>query len=684
MNIVTSIAVLVLLPIVVAGGLALLGIQMNAAVVAILGGVMIYLAYRFYATPIDQRIIQSDKKKATPAKMYMDGVDFMPTSRNVLYGYHFKSIAAAGPIVGVITAANLWGWLPSILWLILGVTFIGWVSDYSAIVVAVRNEGNSLSAIAHRLIAPRTRLILFVFIFFYLLLIAGAFVGILAGILDPRADVPFGIFMLAVMGLLAGQMLYRWKMDLIVTTLIVVIVTIGSMMLGALGANPKQGTDAAGKPATALAFEGPVNGAMVAIDNAVNSLSGGQPLYTVVDPTGADPRLGATMVNAQGKVVPIYRDTTSGSVNVIKMLPSFIFWCIFLFVFSYLGTILPIWRFAQPVNYIGFWVMLLTIGLSFLGALIGAIGGIFNADLLKQVTFQIPNFKGFMGAVAPAAGAAAQPIQPLWPMLFVTIACGAISGWHALFGSVGTARQLEYETDALPVGGGAMFGENTLALLSLVAVSIAGGAGAGAFAAGVGRLLNIVTFGALPLAYGTALGFGAFVVIVLTVVQLVFRLMRVTLSEWLGEAWVIFKNPHVAAIVSMVLTLLLVLSGTWIYLWQLFGAANQLMAALSLLIVTVWLRSTGRNPAYAGIPMVFMYITTMAGTLITAYNLYASILSNPKIAQEPINSFGAIAMIIVALLLFAAAALIAWDGWQAWSNLSKKRVAAPAPGPASE
>src|SRR5207244_1524092 len=245
------------------------------------------------------------------------------------------------------------------------------------------------------------------------------------------------------------------------------------------------------------------------------------------DPTKADPRLAATTVNAQGTVVPKYVDE-SGS---IKMLPSFIFWCVFLFLFSYLGTILPIWRFAQPVNYIGFWVTFLTIGLSALG------------------------------------------------------------------GSSGTARQLEYETDALPVGGGAMFSENTLALLSLIAVSIAGGAGGGAFAAGVGKLLGVVSFGAIPQAYGTALGFGAFVVIVLTVVQLVFRLMRVTLSEWLGDAWVGFKNPHIAALVFMVLALAFVMSGTWIYLWQLFGASNQLMAALSLLIVTLWLKSSGRNPS---------------------------------------------------------------------------------------
>ena len=188
-----TILVLILLPILVGCGFALTKRPMNAPVIAVLGAVMIWLGYTGYARRIDQTVIQPDAKKATPARMYMDGVDFMPTSRNVLYGYHFKSIAAAGPIVGPIAAVALWGWLPSLLWLTLGVTFLGWASDYSAIMVAVRNDGNSLSAIAHRLIAPRARVILFVFIFFYLLLLAGAFVGIMAGIFDPRADVPFGI-----------------------------------------------------------------------------------------------------------------------------------------------------------------------------------------------------------------------------------------------------------------------------------------------------------------------------------------------------------------------------------------------------------------------------------------------------------------------------------------------------------
>jgi len=681
MNIRLSILVLILIPVIVVGGYALTHRAMSAPVVVILGAVMIYLGYTRYARVIDREVIQPDNKKATPAKMYMDGVDFMPTSRNVLYGYHFKSIAAAGPIVGPIAAATLWGWMPALLWLTLGVTFLGWASDYSAIMVAVRNDGNSLSAIAHRLIAPRARVILFVFIFFYLLLLAGAFVGIMAGIFDPRADVPFGIFMLAIMGLLMGQMLYRWKMDLIFVTFLAVAVTLGSMAIGAKGIVATKGTTPDGKPATALIFAGPINSAVEKLSDGINRLSNKQPLYTVVDPTRADPRLATTVFNAEGKVVPKYIDSS----GAIKMLPSFLFWCLFIFGFSYLGTVLPIWRFAQPTNYIGFWVTFLTIGLSALGAVLGGIRAILgNPEMTSALTFQTKVLASWMPMTQAkdAAGNILQAmpaIQPIWPMLFVTIACGAISGWHSLVGSIGTARQLEYETDALPVGGGGMFSENALALLSLIAVSIAGGTGAGAFAAGVGKLLGMITFGGIPAAYGTALGFGVFVVIVLTMVQLVFRVMRVTLGEWLGDSWVGFKNPHIAAILSMVLTLLLVLSGTWIYLWQLFGASNQLMAALSLLIVSIWLRSVGRSPRYAFWPMLFMYITTMAAIVVTAYNLYASILSNPKIAAQPINFIGAVAMILVSALLFVAALLIAYDAWRAWHKPLASPKVAPVP-----
>jgi carbon starvation protein len=568
----------------------------------------------------------------------------VPTSRFVLYGYHFKSIAAAGPIVGVITAANIWGWLPAIIWLMVGVTFIGWASDYSAIMMAVRNDGNSLSAVAHRLVSPRTRTILFVFIFFYLLLIGGAFLGIMAAILDARPDVVFGIVVLGAMGMLGGWLIYRRRMDLILVTLLVVGVTLAAMAVGPLGVTFRP--PAEGGPTWDT---GVVSGPVRSINTALN---GGGPIYTVVDPTNADPRIPPPNPDTGERPATANYDPATGAINVF---PSFLFWCIFLLAFSYLGTNLAIWRFAQPVNYIGFWVTALVIVVSAIGAVLAPFT---NPEL---AAFKLDGFKGF--APEQATGA----IQTLWPMLFVTIACGAISGWHALFGSVGTARQLEYETDALPVGGGGMFSENTLGLLSLTAVAITVGlAGAGAFAAGVGNLISTATFGLIPVAFGTALGFGAFVVIVLTVVQLVFRVMRVTLGEWLGDWWVGFKNQHVASITGSVLVLALVLSGTWVYLWQLFGASNQLLAALSLLLVTLWLVSTRRNPAYAGIPMLFMYVTTVAASLVTAYNLYATIVLSEGSAL--ISVIGAWAMIAVSLLLVGAALLIGWDAWRAWNR----------------
>jgi carbon starvation protein len=341
-------------------------------------------------------------------------------------------------------------------------------------------------------------------------------------------------------------------------------------------------------------------------------------------------------------------------------------------VFSYLGAILPIWRYTQPVNYIGFWITALTIVLSWLGAALSGIGNLLNVGLLSpQVsTFTLTAFTAF----DPGQGGM---IQPLWPMLFVTIACGAISGWHALIGSVGTSRQLEYETDALPVGGGGMLSENALALVSLMAVSVAGsGGGGGRFAQGIGKFLSV--FGLDP-AFGQAIGFAAFVIIVLTVTQLLFRVMRVTLTEWVGDAMPVVRNVHVSTIVSMICTLLLVISGTWVYLWQLFGASNQLMAALSLLIVTIWLVSTKRNPAYAGIPMLFMYITTMASTLVTAYNMWSTVLfPKGQLQTDGFALFGGVVMVGVAILLFICAAVIAWDAWKSYQALKGGQQAAPA------
>jgi carbon starvation protein len=600
----------------------------NTLVAIIIAIIAIFVGYNFYAKRIDRDVIRSNAKRATPAKMYMDGVDFMPTNRNVLYGYHFKSIAAAGPIVGAITAAGLWGWFPSLLWLVFGVMLMGWASDYSAIAVSVRNDGNSLSAIAHKLIAPRTRQILLIFIFFYLLLIAGAFGNLVAGVLT-NPSVPLGIIALALLGLLAGQLLYRAKMDLIIVTVIAVGGTLLAVLLGA---------DANGPVATTFA----------SFNKWLNSLAP-KGVATVLDPTQA----------------------TAAAQNV-KITVSFVFWLLAMFVFCYAGAVLPIWRYAQPVNYIGFWITGLTIVFAGLGA--------FLAFFVHPsvATFKLPAFTTFLSTAAVQKSGA---FQPLYPMLFVTIACGAISGWHALIGSVGTARQIENEKDMLPVGGGAMFSEFTLGLLSLMAVAVASAKPGGAvpkFAAGIGGFLNV--FG-IPTKFGTAIGFAAFVVIVITVTQLVFRIMRVTLAEWLGDRAPIFRNIHFSTLLGMAATFFLVLSGTWVYIWQLFGAANQLMASLSLLVVMVWLVATRRNATYAAIPGVFMYVTTTLAALVTARNLYVTVFAkNLGKAGKEVAVLGSGVTILIALLIVVAAIFIAYDGIQALQRYRKKPLeVAPEP-----
>ncbi len=594
---------------------------MNALIAVIIGILTVYLGYTRYARRIDRNVVQSDPKRATPATLYMDGVDFMPTNRNILFGYHFKSIAAAGPIVGAIVAATLWGWLPALIWLVVGVVSMGWASDYSAIVLSVRNEGNSLSAVAHRLISPRTRALLFLFVFFYLLLLAGAFVGIMAQVMDSQPKTHLGIILLVIMGLFLGQMLYRWRVGLLPATVLTVGVTLLAILAG---------------PSTESLFKG--------FNEFLNSLTGRSAIVTYFDPTLAG------FKGAEAKIMP-----------------SLLFWAIAISAFCYAGSVLPIWRMAQPVVYVGFWItaMAMVLGLA------GAAFGTFIKPEVAQ--FQIAAFKGWNPQLGPAG------FMPLWPMLFVTIACGAISGWHALFGSVGTARQIENEADMLPIGAGSMFAEFLLGLLALLAVSVgAKGAPVGTFANGLGGFISVW---GVPLQYAATLAFAAFIVIVLVVTQLIFRVMRVTLTEWLGDIMPPLRNQHLASLISVIMAILLVLTGTWIYLWQLFGAANQLMAALSLLLVTVWLVSVGKRWLFAGLPMIFMYVTTVASILVTAYNLYFNVYQPNREAGRVLPVVGSGLMVVVSILLLLAALMIGFDGWRAFLKYLRRPL--PASGAAA-
>jgi carbon starvation protein len=477
--------------------------------------------------------------------------------------------------------------------------------------------------VAYRLVSPRTRTVLFLFIFFYLLLVAGAFVGIMAAVLESQPRTHLGIILLVAMGLLLGQMLYRWRTGLVGATVLTVGITLLAILAG---------------PWTEGIFKG--------LNAGLNAMSGGAPLVTYFDPTlagfkGAD----------------------------AKIMPSLVFWAIAICVFCYAGSVLPIWRMAQPVVYVGFWITAMAMELGLVGA---ALATIIKPEV---AVFQLPAFRGFNPQLGPAG------VMPLWPMLFVTIACGAISGWHALFGAVGTARQIENEADMLPVGGGSMLTEFLLGLLALLAVSVGTKAPSpvGVFANGLGGFISVW---GVPLQYAVSLAFAAFIVIVLVVTQLLFRVMKVTLTEWLGEVIPPLRNQHLASLISVALAILLVLTGTWIYLWQLFGGANQLMAALSLLLVTVWLASVGKRWYYAGFPMMFMYVTTVASILVTAYNLYFNVYQPNLAAGRVLPVVGSGLMVLVAILLVVAAVFIGVDGWRAFLKYLRQPAPAPRPAPA--
>jgi carbon starvation protein len=578
---------------------------MDSLLLLILSIVAVVLGYIFYSKRIDKKVIQSDPNKTTPAKMYMDGVDFTPTSKNVLFGYQFKSIAALGPIVGVIIALQ-WGWLPALLWLILGVLLIGWVQDYTSAMISVRNDGQTFGGLSYTLISPRARTILLVFIYFYILLILGAFGSIVTSVL-LNVKTPLGIIAITIAGVLAGQMIYRWHLNIMLTTLITVVLSIVGIWLGTL-------------PSVSGFFE-----------------------------------------TINGNPFPLFGNITQAH----------IIWTLVTFFFCYLGAVLPIWRWAQPVNYVSFWI----VGLGMLAALIGIVA--FRPQLSEVPAFTEANVKG---------------LGPIWPILFVTIACGAISGWHALVSSSGTSRQLEKESEALSVTGGVMFAETILAVIALiiavVSINVYGMDGYRQILSGVSQSVNIKEFGSGPMAifavgigelfsrigigleFGRAFGAVFLIVMAITVMQLCLRFMRVASAEFLGNKVPIIRNIHVGSLIGVILSIFLVWTGYWQFIWVLFGGSNQLMASLALMIVSLWLIKTGKAHRWVSIPAIFMYITTIAALGYTSFSAFMKIAAGQL---PPDRVAGSAVAGIIAIFLIIAAIILAYDGILAIIKIKKTR-----------
>jgi carbon starvation protein len=412
-----------------------------------------------------------------------------------------------------------------------------------------------------------------------------------------KQEVPFGMIALVVMGVLAGQMTYKWKQNIMLTTVVTV----------------------------ALTFVGIWVGTLPAVSGIFSALYGGaeSPVFF----------LGNTQAAVIGTLLMI--------------------------VFCYLGAVLPIWSFAQPVNYLSFWIVTL-----------GMVGGVIGLVIWHPGMGDFPAFTGFTTAIGP-----------LWPMLFVTIACGAISGWHSLVSTSGTARQLEKETDALPVGGGAMFMEAGFAIVAFLTATVGFGSyqgfldAGGALAVFAGGLASFLNHIGVPLVFGTAYGSVFLVIMAITIMQLVVRFMRVASAEMLGDSIPVMKNVHVGSIVALALTLLFVWVIPWLTIWVAFGASNQLMAGLALLLVSLWLMSEGRKHAWALYPAIFMIVTTIAAL---GYVAFTNLVTKLPAALAGGNTQGAIASGLIGLIcvvLVVAALVLIVDGWQAIQRAQKEAPA---------
>ncbi|OGN90225.1 MAG: hypothetical protein A2Y88_06400 [Chloroflexi bacterium RBG_13_48_10] len=470
--------------------------------------------------------------------------------------------------------------------------------------IGVREEGQSFGALSYRLISPRSRNILLIFIYFYLWLIMGSF-GVQVGYnLLTKVTVPLGVIIVILVGILAGQMTYKWKQDIILTSVITVVLSFIGIYLSTLE---------------------PVRNFFTSIYAYALGTDG----KTLVSPT-------LFLTVTQAKLI--------GSLLMI--------------VICYFGAVLPIWRWAQPINYVAFWI----VSLGILAGVIGLL--IWHPGMGDFPAFRTFNVSG---------------LGPLWPILFVTIACGAISGWHSLVSSSGTARQLEKETDALYVGGGSMFLEMFFAIVAFLTATVAWGsykgytdAGGGAapanvFSNGLAAFMNKV---GIPMNLGQAYGGVFLTLMALTIMYLVVRFMRAASSEALGDKIPIMKNVHVGTVIALVFTLALIWLVPFLQIWVMFGAANQLMASLALLLVTLWLKNKGKNYQWTFWPFIFMFITTIGALLYKAYEAF--FINLPKTADPVANKIASVSQYtiaqviigIVALILVVTALILAWDAFK--------------------
>lgn len=523
---------------------------MNSLWLAVIGMIVFAIGYRFYSKWVAEKIYRLDPNYVTPAHQYSDGVDFVPTKKMILWGHHFTSVAGAAPIVGPAIAVY-WGWLPAFLWVTLGTVFAAGVHDFGTLVLSVRNKGQSVGTITNKLIGKRAK-IMFLFIILILVLMVNAvFAWVIANLFVKFPASVLSVFLQIPLAIWIGYAVYKKKKGMLVPSLIALAVMYGAAIL------------ASRVPALQI--------------DLVRYFGGAE-------------------------------NTVMFGLSGVSM--AFLVWIVVLMVYVYIASTLPVWKLLQPRDYIN--SHQLVVGLFILYA-----GLIF---LQPKVT-------------APAMNAAATDVS-WFPLLFITIACGAISGFHGLVSSGTSSKQLGKETDARFVGYLGAVGEGVLALIAIIAVvtvfatkadfTAAYSSFAAASAGGLGNFIN----GAAQLATGIwipadiARTIVSIIVVsfAATTLDTSVRLMRYIIAE-IGSEYNVqaLTKTHVATTVAVVSSAALVLlpkgpngfgSGGYL-LWPLFGTSNQLLAGVSLLLISIWLKRQGRNYLVTFIPMVFVFFMTL-------------------------------------------------------------------------
>ena len=571
---------------------------MNAMLVVIVGIAILVVGYIFYGGWLANQW-GVDDKKVTPAHELEDGMDYVPAKAPVLMGHHFSSIAGAGPINGPIQAA-VFGWVPVVLWVLIGGIFFGAVHDYGALFASIRHKGQSLGEVVAANIGDRAKKLFLVFSYLTLVLVVAAFASIVAGTFEAKyteagavdiaasatnASVAMISILFILMAIVFGLLVYRRGAPLSVATVAGVIGIVICLVIG-------------------LNFH------------------------------------------------PVYLSNTV--------------WMWIIAVYILVASVAPVWILLQPRDYLSSFLLY---GMMVIAA-VGVIGaGLTGADAAHM---DMPAFTAFNDPITK--------LGTMFPALFVTIACGAISGFHSLVGSGTTSKQLDHERDAKPIAYGGMLIECALALISLAAVSfiwqeyVAGDirVPTQVFATGISRMVA-----SIPGLEATQPTVSALLVLTvsafcLTSLDTATRLARYMFQEFWLEPGQTYKdvtgikatlsNPYVATAITVVLGVGLGMTG-YGKIWPLFGAANQLLAALALLTVCAWLGNIGRNNKMFYIPMAFMLVVTLFSLFQTVTNRIGQITSPDPVVQAAVD-WGTYAQAILGTLLFILAIVLAWEGVQ--------------------